>query len=131
MGLTSDRKTTEAPLGLQVLCFTHGSLGGENDGIQDKAVFKSLHLADHLGLVCGRAVMVNNTQATQEGHVDRHVVFSYGIHGRRQKGSLQGDTLGDGGVKSDIRGREACQTWISFLAVKFDGLSSYQYAPAR
>lgn len=105
--LTSDRETTETPLGLQILGLTNGSLGRENDGVQDETVLVSLHLADHLGLVLGGTVVVDNTQTTEQGHVDSHVVLGDGVHGRGQKRSLQGDALGNRGVQADIGGREA------------------------
>lgn len=106
--LTSDRETTEAPLGLELLGFANGSLGGEDNGIKDEAVLVSLHLADHLGLSLRRAVVVDDTETTEQGHVDGHVVLGDGVHGRRQKGSLQRDTLGNRGIKRHIGGREAC-----------------------
>lgn len=52
--------------------------------------------------------MVNDTQATEQSHVNGHVVLSNGVHGGGQKGGLQGDTLGNRGVKRDIGSGEAC-----------------------
>lgn len=106
--LTSDRETTKAPLGLQVLGLSDGGFGRKNNWVKDKAILISLHLADHLSLVFGCAVVVNDTQATKQSHVNSHVVLGDGIHGRREKGRLQRDTLGDGGIQADIGGREAC-----------------------
>lgn len=51
--------------------------------------------------------MVDDTQTTEQSHVDGHVVLSDSVHGRRQKRSFQRDALGNGGVQSDIGGREA------------------------
>lgn len=105
--LTSDGEATETPLGLELLGLTNGSLRGENDGVQDETVFVSLNLADHLGLVLGSTVVVDNTKTTEQGHVDSHVVLGDSIHGRGQKGSLQRNTLGHRGIKGNIGGREA------------------------
>lgn len=51
--------------------------------------------------------MVDHSKTAQKSHVDSHVMLGHGIHGRRQKRSFQGDTLGDWSVKIDIRRREA------------------------
>jgi hypothetical protein len=51
--------------------------------------------------------VVDNTQSTEQGHVDSHVVLGDSVHGRGQEGSLQGDALGNRGVQADIGGREA------------------------
>ena len=105
--LTSDRETTEAPPLLQSLRLSDCGLGGDDDGVQDEAVLETLDLADHLGLLVGRAVVVNNTKTTEESHVDGHVVLGDGVHGRGEKGGLEGDALGDGRVKGDLVGGEA------------------------
>ena len=105
--LTSDREATEAPLGLQLLGLADGGLGREDNGVKDEAVLVSLHLANHLSLGLGGAVVVNDTETTEQGHVDGHVVLGDGVHGRRQKRSLQRDTLGNGGIKRHIRGGES------------------------
>lgn len=106
--LTSDREATEAPLGLEVFGLTNGGLGGDDNGIQDETVLVSLNLADHLRLILGGAVVVNDTQATEQSHVDSHVVLGDSVHGRGQKGGLQGDTLSNRGIQGDIGGGEAC-----------------------
>jgi hypothetical protein len=51
--------------------------------------------------------VVDDTQATEQGHVDGHVVLGDGVHGRRQERSLKTDALGNRGIQADIRGREA------------------------
>lgn len=106
--LTSDREATEAPLGLEVFGLTNGGLGGDDNGVQDETVLVSLNLADHLRLILGGAVVVNNTQTTEQSHVDSHVVLGDSVHGGGQKGSLQGDTLGNRGIQGDIGSGEAC-----------------------
>ena len=105
--LTSDRETTETPLCLEILGLSDGGLGRENDRVQDEAVLISLDLADHLSLVLRSAVVVDNTQTTEESHVDGHVMLGDGVHGGGQKGGLQGDALGNWSVQADIGGREA------------------------
>ena len=105
--LTSDRETTETPLRLEILGLSDGGLGRENDRVQDEAVLISLDLADHLSLVLRSAVVVDNTQTTEESHVDGHVMLGDGVHGGRQKGGLQGDALGNWSVQADVGGREA------------------------
>lgn len=106
--LTSDREATETPLGLEVLGLANGSGRREDDRVQDETVLVSLNLADHLGLVLGGTVVVNNTEATKQSHVDGHVVLSDSVHGGGHKGGLQRDTLGNRGVQGHIRGGEAC-----------------------
>lgn len=105
--LTSDRETTKAPLGLELLSLADGGLGRENNGVENEAILVSLDLADHLGLGLGGAVVVDDTETTEQGHVNGHVVLGDGVHGRGQKRSLQGDTLGDRGIKRHIGGGEA------------------------
>jgi hypothetical protein len=39
-------------------------------------------------------------------------VLSHSIHGRGDKWSLEGDTLGDGRVQDDLRGSEANVAWL-------------------
>lgn len=105
--LTSNWEAAETPLGLQVFCFSDSSLGREDNRIQDKTVLVTLDLPDHLSLVFWSAVVVDDTQATQKSHVNGHVVLGDSVHGRRQEGSLQCDTLGDRGVQRNIGSRKA------------------------
>jgi hypothetical protein len=51
--------------------------------------------------------VVDDTQATKQSHVDGHVVLGDGVHGRGQKGGLQGDALGDRAVQADVGGGKA------------------------
>lgn len=97
--LTSDREATEAPLGLQLLDLTNGGLGRDHNRIENETVLVSLNLTDHLRLVLGRAVVVDNTETTEQSHVDSHVVLGDSVHGRGQKRGLQGDTLGNRGIQ--------------------------------
>ena len=98
MGLTSDGEATETPLGLQLLGLADGGLGRKHNGVGDETVLVSLDLADHLGLILRSAVVVDNTQTSQQSHVDGHVVLGNGIHGGREKGGLEGETPGDLGI---------------------------------
>jgi hypothetical protein len=104
--LTSDREATEAPLGLQLLGLTDGGRGREHNGVQDETVLVSLHLADHLGLVLGGAVVVDDTETTEQGHVDSHVVLGDSVHGGGHEGGLQRDTLSDRGGQVNFVGTE-------------------------
>lgn len=106
--LTSHRETSKSPLSLQVLGLPNGGFRREYNRIQDESVLESLDLSHHLRLVLRRAVVVDNTQTTQKSHVDGHVVLGHSVHGRRHKGCLQSNALGNGGIKSNIRSREAC-----------------------
>lgn len=108
--LTSDREATEAPFGLQVLSLADGGLGGEDDGIEDEAVLVSLDFTDHLGLVLSAAVVVDDTQTTEQSHMNGHVVLGDSVHGGGQQRSLQRNTLSDGGVQNGIGSREV---WCS------------------
>lgn len=51
--------------------------------------------------------MVNDTQTALESHVDGHLVLSDRVHGGRDEGSLEGDALGDGGIKRHRGGGKA------------------------
>lgn len=79
--LTSDREATEAPLGLQLLDLTDGGLGRDDNGVQNETILVSLNLTDHLCLILGGAVVVDNTQTTEQGHVNSHVVLGDSVHG--------------------------------------------------
>ena len=109
--LTSHRETAEAPLLLQLAGLADGSLGRDDDGVKDEAVFVTLDLADHLGLLLNRAVVVDHTNATKESHVDGHVGLGDGVHGRRGEGSLEGDVAGELRGQVDLGGREANVAW--------------------
>lgn len=105
--LTSDGETAEAPLFLQLTGLTDGGLGRDDDGVEDEAVLVTLDLADHLGLLLDRAVVVDHTNATKKGHVDSHVGLGNGVHGRGGEGGLEGDVAGELGGHVDLGGREA------------------------
>jgi len=105
--LTSDWKTAESPLLLQRLRLCDSCSWRDDNGVKDETVLKSLDLAHHLGLLIGRAVVVDDSQSTQKGEVNSHVVLGHGVHGRGNEGRLEGDALGDCGVEGDFRGREA------------------------
>lgn len=105
--LTSDGETTKAPFLLKSLGLADSGVAGNDDGVEDETVLVSLDLADHVGLSLGRAVVVNDTQTALESHVDGHLVLSDRVHGGRDEGGLEGDALGDGGIKSHRRGSKA------------------------
>lgn len=105
--LTSDGEAAEAPFLLEGLGLANGGGAVNDDGVEDEAVLVALDLADHVGLGLGRAVVMDDTDTTLESHVDGHLVLSDSVHGRRDKGSLECDALGDGRVEDDLRGREA------------------------
>ena len=105
--LTSDRETTETPPLLERLGLCDGGCRRNDNGVKDETVLIALDFAHHLGLVFLRAVVVNHTQATEQGNVDSHIVFGDCVHGRGNEGRLEGDALRDGSVKVDIDGGEA------------------------
>ena len=105
--LTSDGETTEAPPLLQSLCLSNCGLGGDDDGVENEAILETLDLADHLGLVVLRAIVVDHTKTTEQSNVNSHVMLSDRVHGRGDERSLEGDALCDRSVESDIGGREA------------------------
>lgn len=105
--LTCDGETTESPLLLEGLGLADGGLTADDNGVEDKTVLIALDLADKVGLGLGRAVVVDDTETTLKGHVDGHLVLGDGVHGRGHERGLQADLLGDLGVESDGRGREA------------------------
>lgn len=104
---TSDRETTEAPSRLKLLGLRNGSLGRNNDRVENESILVSLDLADHLGLVFGRAIVVNNTETSEKRHMDGHVVFGDSVHRRGQKRRFQGNALGDRGIKGNFGSRES------------------------
>ena len=105
--LTSDRETTEAPGRLELLGLRNSSLGRNNDRVENETILVSLDFSDHLGLVFGRAVMMNNTETSEKGHVDGHVMFGDSVHRGGQKRRFQGNALGDRGIKSNFGSRES------------------------
>lgn len=58
---TSHRETSKSPGRLQFLGLRNGGLRGDNDRVENKPVLVSLDFTDHLGLVFGRAVVMDNT----------------------------------------------------------------------
>lgn len=107
--LTSHRESTETPLLLEFLRFPHGRLGRKHDRLGDETVLVSLHLSHHLCLVFSRAVVVDDSETSQERHVDGHVVLRNSVHGGGEQRGLQRNTLGDWHVKRDLRSGEACK----------------------
>lgn len=105
--LTSDWETTESPLLLQSPGFSDSCGWGNDDWVEDEAVLVALDLANHLGLVVGGAVVVDDTETSEESHVDGHVVLGDSVHRRGQEWGLEGDALGDWGVEVDSAGWEA------------------------
>lgn len=91
---TGDRETSKSPLLLEVACFADCCGGGENNGLQDEAVFVSLHLSDHLRLLVWGAVVMNDAESTEQGHMDGHLVLGDSVHGRGKERGLEGDALG-------------------------------------
>lgn len=104
--LTGDGETTETPSLLEGTGFTDSGLAGDDDGVGNEAVLESLDLGNHLGLLVGRAVVVNDTQTTLQSHVDGHLVLGDGVHGRGDEGGLEGDSLCYGRIKGNIGGGE-------------------------
>lgn len=105
--LTCDGETTKSPLRLESSGLSHSGLSRDHYGIYDETVLESLHLGDHLGLLIWRAVVVDYTKTTLQSHMDGHLMLSDSVHGRGDKGDLEGDSLCDGGIESDLGGREA------------------------
>lgn len=103
---TSDWKSTEPPLGLESAGFGNGRLWADDNRVKDETVLVALDLANHLGLLIGRAVVVNDTKTTKESHVDGHVVLSDGVHWGGDEWGLKGNALGDWSFKVDNVGRE-------------------------
>jgi hypothetical protein len=104
---TGNRKAAESPFLLQGDGVGDGGSRRENNGVGDEAVLEAFDLHDHLGLLLHRAVVVDDTDTAQQGHVNGHVVLGDGVHGGRCEGRLQGDVAGQLGGKVDIAGREA------------------------
>jgi hypothetical protein len=105
--LTCDWEAAEAPLCLECLCLSDRGLGRNDNRVKDEAVLEALDLAHHLGLVILRAVVVDHTESTQQRNVNRHVVFGDCVHGRGDKGRLDGNALRDWGIEVDINGGKA------------------------
>lgn len=106
--LTSHWEPAKSPFGLELLRICHSRRRGQDHGVQNEAVFIPLHLSHHLRLLIRWAVIVDNAQATQKSHVDRHVVLGHGIHGGRQERGLQGEPSGHLGFQIHIGSRESC-----------------------
>lgn len=100
--LTSNWETTETPLLLQSLDFSDSGVTVKNDWVEDEAVLVSLDLLNHLCLLVGRAVVVNDTQSSLQSHVDSHIVLSNGVHGRGDEWGLEGNSLGDWRLEGNI-----------------------------
>jgi hypothetical protein len=86
---TSHGKATKSPSGLELLCLSNGGLGGNDNWVENETILVALDFADHLSLVLSRAVVVDDTETSEKGHVDSHVVFSDSVHGGGQKWRLQ------------------------------------------
>ena len=59
---TGDREATKAPFLLEGLGLANFGVASNDDGVEDEAVFIALHLADHVSLLVGRAVVVDDTK---------------------------------------------------------------------
>lgn len=107
---TSNWERRETNSFFQSSDLTHGEVRRDDDGIVDETVLKFLHLSHHFRLLIGRTVVMNDTNATQESHVDSHVLLGNCVHRRRQKGALHGDFLGQLRFQLNLGGREVDQT---------------------
>lgn len=107
--LTSHRETTETALSLELLDLTNSESRRNDDRLGNEAVLVTLNLPNHLGLVIGSAIVVNNAQTTEESHMNSHLVLSDSVHGRRHKRGFEGDTLGNGGIKGHLGRGESCK----------------------
>lgn len=105
--LTSHRESTETPFLLKSLSLVDGGVLGDDDRVVDEAVLVALDLADHVGLSIGRAVVVDDTDATLQSHMDGHLVLGDRVHGGGDEGGLERDALRDGGIEGDVGGGEA------------------------
>jgi hypothetical protein len=81
-------------------------LGAHDDRVEDESVLVLLDLADHLGLLLGAAVVVDDSESSEESHEDGHVGLGDSVHGGGNEGELEGDLLGDLGVEGDLVGGE-------------------------
>lgn len=106
IGPTSDRETSKSPLRLEGARLGYRGLWADHDRVENEAVLVALDLANHLGLLIGRAVVVNDTETAKESHVDGHVVLSDSVHGRGDEWCLEGNALGDRSFEADNVGGE-------------------------
>jgi len=100
-------EASKPPLLLEGLGLANSCVALDNNRVEDKAVLVTLNLAHHVGLGLGRAVVVDDTQTTLQGHMDSHVVLCDRVHGGGDKGRPERDALSDRRAQSHCRGREA------------------------
>lgn len=104
--LTGDWEAAKAPFLLQSLRLSHGAILGDDNGVVDEAVLVALDAADHVGLLLGRAVVVDDTDSALQSDMDGHLVLGDGVHGGGDEGGLESDALGDGGIERNLGGGE-------------------------
>jgi hypothetical protein len=81
-------------------------VGREHNRVVDKAILVFLDLAYHGGLLLGRAVVVQDTNTTEQRHVDSHVGFRHRVHGTADKRRLERNVTRQLGLEHDLVGRK-------------------------
>lgn len=104
--LTSNGEASKSKLGLESKHLLDGVLGGHDDGVGNESVLVLLDLLDHLGLLLGGAVVVDDTNTTEKSHSDGHLGLGDSVHGGGHKRSLEGDLLGQSSLERDLVGGE-------------------------
>ena len=99
--LTGDWKATKSPAILEILRILDSHVRGQSNWIGNESIFVPLDLPNHVCLILCGAVVVYDTKAAEKRHMDCHILLGDGVHGRRDKRRLQGDSLCDGGIEVD------------------------------
>jgi len=94
-----DGDAREAVLGLDAVDVGDGVVGREHDGVGDEAVLVALDSTYERGLLLDGVVVVDDADAALEGHVDRHLGLSDGVHGRAHERQAERDLLTELGLE--------------------------------
>mmetsp|Transcript_8593 Transcript_8593/g.17034 ORF Transcript_8593/g.17034 Transcript_8593/m.17034 type:complete len:462 (-) Transcript_8593:153-1538(-) len=101
-----DRDARKAVLGLDHVHVSEGGVWREAEGIEDEAVLVSLHAAHFGALLLDGVVAVDDAEAAEERHVDRHLRLGHRVHRAGDEGQVELDLLRDLRLQADVLSRE-------------------------
>mmetsp|Transcript_620 Transcript_620/g.1388 ORF Transcript_620/g.1388 Transcript_620/m.1388 type:complete len:283 (-) Transcript_620:215-1063(-) len=86
LAILSDRAARKAVAHLDLIEVGERRMGRQAERIENESVLKTFDTSHLAALLFNRVVAVDNSQATEEGHVNGHLCFSHRVHGARDKG---------------------------------------------
>ena len=108
LAVLNDRNTGDLVLAHQSVRVKYAVLRGEEERVNDNAVFRTLYLVHLVDLLLDGHVLVDNTDTAFSGNRDSHAALCYGIHRGSHDRGVERDVLGELRLEVDhVRGNVA------------------------